>query len=377
MRPVRGLIVVVSLALGVGAAVTTGGLEAQEATPDAGLDAAAPGEDADVGAPLSPIDYAVLQGPEDVDPSLSEEQQIALGTGLVPIHREGRYRSALAHPRFGTPARVRVGLVLNHIRDYDIHTGSFEADYFLSLTGDRAMPDLEVRFTNGSELDTVVLVDTPTLKVYRMDGTFTSPVDLRHYPFDTQALRIEMEAQREGVDQIVFEADPNRTSLDEGFSVAGWGVATVGARAYRHLYPPRFDRDDLYVSRYVFETNIERFGTSAAFSVFVPALIIILIGLTGLWIPPARVDVRSATGAPMLAAAVLFHYSLMQSLPATGYLTRADKVMLALYVSLFLNMVSTWAFFVVDESKVERVFVLSRNLIPPITIAMLIAAVWI
>ena len=79
----------------------------------------------------------------------------------------------------------------------------------------------------------------------------------------------------------------------------------------------------------------ERFGTSAAFSVFVPALIIILIGLTGLWVPPARVDVRSATGAPMLAAAVLFHYSLMQSLPATGYLTRADKVMLGLLKDLY------------------------------------------
>lgn len=387
MPRVRGLrdLLCVAAALAIGVVMLAPRLDAQE-IPDAGVDAepldAPPSEapapdDADVAAPstLSPLDYAVLPTEEDVDETLSEEQQIAIGNGLVPIHREGPFRSPLAHPRFGPAAHVRVGLVLNRIRDYDIHTGSFSADYFLSLTGDRTMPPIEVRFTNGADVTTSVLAETPTFRAYRMSGTFTSAVDLRHYPFDTQSLTIEMEAERAGVDQVVFEADPNRTSLDEGFSVAGWGVATIGARAYRHRYPPRFDHDDLYVSRYVLETRIERFGTSAAFSVFVPALIIVLIGLTGLWVPPARVDVRSNTGAPMLAAAVLFHYSLMQSLPATGYLTRADKVMLGLYVSLLLNMISTWAFFIVDEKHLDRVFVLSRNLIPPITVAILVAAV--
>lgn len=321
-----------------------------------------------------PMDYAVLPSPQDLDPTLSEEQQRAIGTGLVPIHREGLFRSPLAHPRFGPAAHVRVGLVLNRIRDYEIRTGSFSADFFLSLTGDRAMPALEIRFANGTDVDQFTLADAPTFKAYRIRGTFTSPVDLRRYPFDTQSLTIEMEAQREGVDQVVFAADPERTSLDEGFSIAGWGVAAIGARAYRHLYPPRFDRDDLYVSRYKFETRIDRFGISAAFSVYVPAFIIILIGLTGLWVPASRVDVRSATGAPMLAAAVLFHYSLMQALPATGYLTRADKVMMGLYISLLLNMLSTWMFFVVRESRVDKVFHLSRLSVPPITFAIMIAA---
>ncbi len=348
-------------------------------TPDAGAAADANPDAATAGgatadASVSPLDYAVLQSAEDIDPTLSVEQQRSIGTGLVPIHREGRFRSPLAHPRFGQAAHVRVGLVLNRIRDYDIRTGSFSADFFVSLTGDRVLPPLEIRFTNGYDVDQYALVDAPTFRAYRVRGTFTSAIDLRRYPFDTQSLTIEIEAQREGVDQVVFEADANRTSLDEGFSIPGWGVAAIGARAYRHLYPPRFDRDDLYVSRYKFETRIDRFGTSAAFSVYVPAFIIILIGLTGLWVPASRVDVRSATGAPMLAAAVLFHYSLMQALPATGYLTRADKVMLGLYLSLLLNMLSTWMFFVVRDANVDKVFRLSRLTVPPITFAIMIAA---
>jgi hypothetical protein len=109
--------------------------------------------------------------------------------------------------------------------------------------------------------------------------------------------------------------------------------------------------------------------------VYVPALIIVLISLTGLWVPFNLVDVRSNAGAPMLAAAVLFHYSLIQSLPATGYLTRADKLMLGTYLSLLLNMLSTWAFFIVREHNRDRVFELGKRVIPLLTIAVMTLAI--
>ena len=68
---------------------------------------------------------------------MSEEEKDAIGTGKVPIHREGPYRSPLAHPRFGGPTKVAVGLVIREIREFSIQTGGFEADFFLSLTGDK------------------------------------------------------------------------------------------------------------------------------------------------------------------------------------------------------------------------------------------------
>lgn len=196
--------------------------------------------------------------------------------------------------------------------------------------------------------------------------------DLRLYPFDRQELPIEIEDLRAGVDQVIFEANKPRTALDETFAISGWSVAGVAARSYKHLYPTRFDRDDLYVSRYKFVLSIERFGTSAAFSVFVPAILIVLISLVGLWVPPEELEVRSNAGAPMLAAAVLFHYSLLQSLPSTGYLTRADKVMLSVYISLVLNMLSTWALIIVNEHRRQWVFQLARFVVPPVTIIVML-----
>jgi hypothetical protein len=321
----------------------------------------------------SPLDDTVIQTDADFPPDLSDEEKAAIGTGKVPIHREGKFRSPFASPKRGKVAHAKVGLVISEIREYDIQKGAFEADFFLSLTGDTDLPPVSPVFTNGHDVECKTTIDVPTFKFYRCSGSFTSEVDLRKYPFDTQYLTIEMEDEIYGVDALVFEPDKNRTSLDSSFRIAGYGVGSVGATAFKHKYPPRFDRDDLYVSRYKFSLGIDRFATSAAFSVFVPACIIVLISLIGLWVPPEELEVRSNAGAPMLAAAVLFHYSLIQALPATGYLTRADKLMLAVYVSLFLNMASTWVFLLLDEENVHKAFRLFRAWIPPITVAIMAA----
>jgi hypothetical protein len=345
---------------------------APAAPPDAGQ-AASSREESD--AAPSPLDDTVIQTEEDFPQGMSAEEKDAIGTGKVPIHREGPYRSPFANPKYGGPATVKVGMVLSEVRGYDIQTGTFDTEFFLSLTADKELPPINLAFTNGHGVDCKAMADVPTFKFYRCSGSFTSEVDLRKYPFDTQYLTIAFEDQLYGADTLVFVPDQNRTSLDEGFRIAGYGVASVGAHAYKHLYPPRFDRDDLYVSRYKFVLGIDRFGTAAALSVYLPAFVIVIISLMGLWCPPDELEVRSNAGAPMLAAAVLFHYGLMQSLPATGYLTAADKLMLGVYVSLLLNMASTWSFLIVDEERLDAVFKFWRAWLPIITAAVMVAAV--
>ncbi len=333
----------------------------------------------DVDAAFDPeaggLDYTVIQGEEDFPKDMSEEERNNIGTGKVPIHREGPYRSPLAHPRFGGPAMVKVGLVIREIRDFNIQSGGFESDFFLSLTSDKDMPPLNLVFTNGHEVNMVALADTPTFKVFSVTGKFTTDVDLRKYPYDTQNLLLMLEDQKAGIDQLIFQPDKARTSLDSSFRLSSFGPAGTGAIAYKHKYPARFDRDDLYVSRYRFTLSVDRFATSAAFSVFVPAFIIVLISLTGMWVPPDELEVRSNAGAPMLAAAVLFHFSLIQSLPATGYLTHADKLMLGVYLSLLLNMGSTWLLMLGDERWMEHVFKGARTLVPILTAIIMILAV--
>ena len=291
--------------------------------------------------------------------------------GGVPIHAEGRFRSPYAHPKFGKPAQVRVGVLLSNVREYDIQKGTFEADFFLTLTSDTPMPGMDLIFTNGKSDMKEIMADKPTFKMYRFIGTFSSPADLHDYPFDTQELTVEVEDDDNGVDQVELIADQEHTNLDINFEVPGWETAFTKARVFVHNFPDRFDNDDLYYSRYQFTLGLRRYGTSAVFTVFVPAIVIVLISLTGLWITRDELEVRSNATTPMLAAAVLFHYALIQSLPATPYLTRADKLMLSVYVILGLHMLASLFWFFFDEKHTDKIFKLARSIGVPVTFAIL------
>jgi hypothetical protein len=286
--------------------------------------------------------------------------------GGVPYHPTGtKYRSPFAKPGAGKTLRINVGFLLNSVDDYDVKTGTFTADFFLSMTSATAMPSLTLGSPNGHLEDTKVLADRPTFKLFRFAGSFKSPPDLRSYPFDKQQLRIMLEDDLHGSDQIRFVVDKQRTQLARGFRALGWQVDFVEARSLSQSYPDRFEGDDLYYGRYIFTVGVQRFATSAAFKVFVPAFVIVLIALLGMWVPPTEMEVRANSGAPMLAGAVLFHFALMQELPPTSYLTRADKLMLAVYASLALGMLSTWFMFLVRSEKQRMlVFRISKVAVP-------------
>jgi hypothetical protein len=322
-------------------------------------DAADAGDAGDAGKGSNPIDLAIAPD------------------GGVPFHPGATtYRSPFANPDPSSPpVRISVGMLLNSIDDYDIKTGKFEADFFLSLTSDKPMPDLRLTFPNGKVDDKEEIADKPTFKLYRMMGTFKTPPSLKKYPFDTQDLRIVIEDDFRGIDQVRFSVDKERTQLARGFRALGWQVANLEARSLSQSYPERFASDDLVYGRYIFSIRLERYATSAAFTVFVPAFAIVIIALLGMWVPADEMEVRSNAGAPMLAAAVLFHFALMQELPSTAYLTRADKLMLGVYVSLAIGMISTWWMFLVKEHNVDKVFRIARVVVPVLTAMVMALAV--
>lgn len=350
-------------ALAAGAAQARGPAPRAEAGAgaDAGgaLDAAAGAERAETPPPKR--EEAEGGGPKEPDPI-----DLAVAPdGGVPFHPGAtHFLSPFAKPGREPAVKARVGILLNSIDDYDVKTGTFTADFFLSLTSPAPLPPLKLQFPNGTLEKQEIIADKPTFKLYRLSGAFKSAADLRNYPFDSQQLRIVVEDDSRGIDQLEFVADPAHTKLARGFRAVGWQVGFVEARTFSQTYPNRFDNDDLYYSRYTFSVGVDRYATSAAFKVFVPAFVIVIISLLGMWVPASEMEVRSNSGAPMLAGAVLFHFALMQELPSTMYLTRADKLMLGVYVSLALGMLSTWWMFLVKEENVPVVFRVARVVVP-------------
>ena len=294
----------------------------------------------------------------------------------MPYTPTGQFRSPFANPDYGEPAKVRVGFLLKSITNYNMKEGRFEADFFLSYTSDKPMPDgIKPHFTNGIlEEDDLMkqIADEPTFKLWKYHAVFFSVPDLRNFPFDEQELEIGIEEDDVGVDQINFVASEEFVNLDADFILPGWEVRYQEVRVLNHYYPDRFEYDDLYYPRFIFRLGIRRYGMHALFTVYLPAFVIMLIALSGIWLSNKEIDTRINSSAPMLAAAVFFHYSLTQELPATAYMTRADKIMLGVYIGLLVNMLATWAFFFFDKKHEELIYRLGRYLVPPINILLYI-----
>lgn len=326
--------------------------EAVAARADAGADGGPDAADASLG-PAEPLDYAVL-GPD----------------GGVPLH-EGRFKSPFAHPRFGPPARVRAGMLLTTVRDYDVEKGTFEADFYFTLTSEKPMPHMDPILTNGRTELKEVMADKPTFKMYRFVGAFSSPADVHDYPFDTQSLTIELEDDDNGIDQVQIVPDEEHTNLGIDFEVSGWETAFTRARVSTHNFPDRFDHDDLYYTRYHFTLGLRRYGTNAIFKVFVPAVAIVLVSLTGIFVPDDGRRTRWLVTAAMLVAAVVFHFAVRSSLPSTPYFTRADKLMLVVYLILALHMMASLLWFFFDPVRSARVLRVARLAGVPVTLLLL------
>jgi hypothetical protein len=344
-----------------------------------------PKSSASAGGPAIPSSSAAPPAPSvapDAGPAPEASAQLPVDLAIapdggVPFHPNAApsgFRSPFANPDAKQPLKILVAMSMTSVDDYDVKTGRFAADFYLSLTSPEPMPDIDLQVANGTIDKKTVLADRPTFKLFRMSGNFKSPADLRKYPFDNQELKIILEDDKRGTDQVRLVVDKDRTTLARGFRAIGWRVSYVEARSLSIVHGDRFEGDDLYYGRYMFTVGLERFATSAIFKVFVPAFVIVLISLLGMWVPPEEMEVRSNAGAPMLAGAVLFHFSLMQELPATSYMTRADKLMLGVYASLLLGMISTWMMFIVNEHSMRRVFELARIFVPLLTVVVMVLA---
>ena len=261
-------------------------------------------------------------------------------------------------------------MLLNSVDDYDVKTGTFTADFFLSLTSATPMPALNLQFPNGKIENKEVIADKPTFKLYR----FSAPSNRRPISASIRSTRRSSRsssrttcAASTGALFCRQRAHAARARVPRprlaGQLRRGALAQPVVPRPLRgrrsllrplHLHArPRTLRDERRVQG--LRPRLRHRDHLAL----------------GMWVPPDEMEVRSNAGAPMLAGAVLFHYALIQELPATSYLTRADKLMLGVYISLALGMISTWWMFLVKEENMDIVFRVARIAVPVLSVVVM------
>jgi hypothetical protein len=187
---------------------------------------------------------------------------------------------------------------------------------------------------NGRVSGSSKVEDLPNRKMYRIYAELRPTVDLRKFPFDSQAISVVIEDKGLEKDDLRFVADLKKSGLDPDITLPGWTIGNWTAASRDHDY----DVLEEGYSRYTFTVGVTKPIWNAFLKTLMPIIFIFLIVTFSYVIPTEKTDTRLSAATAALVASVMFHVNITNQNPPLGYLTFADKIMLIVYSFLFLTI---------------------------------------
>lgn len=248
------------------------------------------------------------------------------------------------------PSVVKVGAWINSIEKVDTPAQTFTVDFYLWFKYRDIKPDIEfLRGTPRMDLIVEEERETENYLEYRVRGAYVEPFDFRDFPLDEHFLSISLEDKNHNITELVFEPDTEESGVDPNLSVAGWDVKDFRIFVTEHAYP-----DESY-SQVTFGLTVYRSKISAVLKNFLPIIIITLISLLTFAISIKNFGQRVGICVSTLMSAVAYHIAALSGLPALGYLTLFDRIMLVVYTVFLYNLlVSVQGMRLVEAGKVEQ-----------------------
>lgn len=230
---------------------------------------------------------------------------------------------------------IQVGIYILNLGKFDISTGAFTADFYLSLKCKSTCPEQDFEFMNGRALSLDKIIDSPNEKFYRIQANLNSQVNLKKFPLDTQNLEIIIEDKKKTIDELVYIPNKEESGIDESIFFTGWKIEEWKLEQREHEYSVY---EETY-SQIAFVIPISRITMNAIFKTFLPIIFIILVMLSSFILDPDKITTRLAMVGSALIASVMLHISIANQIPPVGYLTFIDKFMVLTYFVILLSFI--------------------------------------
>ena len=176
---------------------------------------------------------------------------IAFGVGLMPASSaaaldKGAPPAPPMNARVATDAHhVAVGFYGVTIQGLDVRDNSFYADFFMWMRWrGQVDPTKTMEFTNNIDrwaITKAAVYEQPNslpsgefVQIFRVQGRFFQPLDLRRYPIDNQQLTVTVEDTTRTVDDLNYVPDSTETSVDPALVQPGWTVRRATVHVTHH-----------------------------------------------------------------------------------------------------------------------------------------------
>lgn len=243
-----------------------------------------------------------------------------------------------------------VGVDVNEVSNLDVAEQTFNADFFLwfRYSGDESAE--AVFFPNSTDPEGALPepldhteVDGNHFTMYRIDGTFTDPLDFEDYPWDTHVLTLDMQNLTLSQDEIVYvpdqailrlsQAERLRSGADvtQPFSrIANWVVNRVtfvqDSATVRSTTPDPHTGAPGYEEVSTFQTRISYARDVRAFLLknMLPLALLALVTYISLYFSPANAITRISLSITSVLTASVMLQSIWSSLPDIGYIVAIE-----------------------------------------------------
>ena len=232
------------------------------------------------------------------------------------------------------------GVNLMNIGEIDEQAGTYWLDFFFYLKSDNVdfTQDVpEIAFMNGRDIEIGEPHITSNYFEIRVRGDFATQLDFEKFPFEKHDLEIVIEPKLPHDASMFVFGDNLENAIDSDIQISSnLKMFDSDIEAISHTY---FDGMEFSRVIVTYTVGPEPFGS--ALKTFLPVTIIVGISLMIFFIPEHYTP-RIYLTAPLLLAAVYWHQSSLAHLPALGYVTSFDKLMILYYV-LFVNSILSLA----------------------------------
>lgn len=190
-------------------------------------------------------------------------------------------------------------------------------------------PDMEVqneverRQTTSIEL--TVYADGSVDYEERFGATLNAELDLSKFPFDRQALDMELQSFVWDRGEISLLLNEAQTGFDVEFETPEWSVTAVEGLIGTGMEV----RDDREFSNFTFRIYAERQSGHYMLRLFLPLFFVMGATWLAFWEPAAE---RYRTGFFALLTVVATHAVIVSNLPRLNYPTLADMVLMFCYI---------------------------------------------
>ncbi len=178
-------------------------------------------------------------------------------------------------------------------------------------------------------------------------GKFSTPMDLRRFPFDAQVLRLSFHVRNHDTTEVVLVVDPDQTRfLDEAF-LSDWDIG--GARA--HVDVGRDHPEGMTFSRFTFETEIDRHPTFYVWRVLIPFTLLVAVTWMVFWFDVTGLQPQISTILAIMISVVVFNFTMDFSQPKFAYLTFVDRHAVSAFFFVFGSMLAVTVLHVVLDRR--------------------------